>query len=223
MEHQYDMITTPVTTPSFHSRILSLIADYNATANSDESSYTPFPLVPPLTPLDTFLAPNEHMPQLPIVTAPWIDLASSDSLIANISQQVLKLEIAYAAFCGATTVLIRGPRLRYGSPHDPLAAKFARAVLEALNIGQYLSISILLPMVEDRHEEDTEPVGNLATFAAEELPSTSDETKRSHSFDAFRSWDIWNVIRTVCNYNGRLSLGKNHSFLPGPFSRFCAQ
>ncbi|KAL9096857.1 MAG: hypothetical protein Q9165_000821 [Trypethelium subeluteriae] len=201
----YDMVTTPVTTPSFHSRILSILASYNATTNSEEASCTPFPLVPPLTPLDTFLAPTEHVTQQPAVTAPWIDLASPDPLIANLSQQVFKLEVAYAAFCGVTSVLVQGPRFRYGASYEPSVAHFAQAILEGLNIGPYLHLSILLPMVDSKDGEETEPVGSLAAFAREDF-STGLLARKSSSFDAHRGWDTWNVIRTICNYHGRLSL-----------------
>ncbi|KAF2239011.1 arginine N-methyltransferas-like protein [Viridothelium virens] len=201
----YDMVTTPVTTPSFHSRTLSILSNYNATTNSEEADCTPFPLIPPLTPLDTFLAPTEHVTQQPVVTAPWIDLASPDPLIANLSQQVFKLEVAYAAFCGATSVLIRGPRFRCGASHEPSVTHFAQAILEGLNIGPYLHLSILLPMVESKDEEEPEPVGSLATFAREDF-LTGLPKRKSSSFDAHRSWDTWNVVRTICNYHGRLSL-----------------
>ncbi|KAI9667416.1 MAG: methyltransferase protein [Bathelium mastoideum] len=199
----YDMVTTPVTTPSFHSRILSLLANYNASENIDENEQVPFPLVPPLTPLDTFLTQNELLAQLPVVVAPWIDLASPDPLIAHISQQVFKLEVAYAAFCGATTVLVHGPKPRYSTTDESSIAQYARAVLEALNIGPYLNLNILLPMVESENEEGTEPVGSLSTFASDKNPSQLD---KSPAYDDQRSWDNWNVIRTVCGYHARLSV-----------------
>ena len=206
------MVTAPVTTPSFHSHVLSLLANYSATTALDENDRIPFPLIPPLQPLDTFLTPNGHVAHSPVVIAPWIDLASPDPLIADISQQILKLEIAYAAFCGATSVLIRGPRLRYGAAGEPSVAQYARAVLEALNIGPFLQLNLLLPMVESKSDEDTEPIGSLATFAREEYSVASTPGIRPVSFDAYRSWDIWNVIRSVCNYTGRLSLGEANHF-----------
>ena len=197
------MLTTPVTTPSFHSRVLSLLASHNAFSDSDQNEQPPFPLVPPLTPLDTFLSPNEFLTQLPVMIAPWIDLASPDPLIAHISRQVFKLEIAYAAFCGAATVVVQGPRLNAGGVDEPVIAQYARSVLEALNLGPYLNISILLPMVGGEDEVETEPIGSLASFTRKD-PA---QTHRPPTSDEHWSWDVWNVIRNVCNYHARLSVG----------------
>ena len=201
------MLTTPITTPHFHSNVLSLLSRYLSAHGGEVSADDiPVPTIPALNPADTPLTPDHHVSQLIAVTSPWIDLASPDPVIANLSRQVLHLEIAYAAFCGASTVMIRGPVLHHGNLKQTGITHYARAILESLNTGPYLQLQLLMPMVDDIENSTDEQMGYLGVFArAEYLAGVND----SQNPDEFGSWDAWNTIRSVCRYNSRLTVGKN--------------
>jgi type II protein arginine methyltransferase len=224
------MLTTPITTSEFHSSVLTLLSTYLAQLEAGETSEeVPLPLVPPLRPVDTPIAPNETISQLLAVTSPWIDLASPDPLIANLSRQVFNLEIAYAAFCGVGNVIIPGPKLHHGTAHGRGITQFARAVQEALNIGQYLNLIILVPMVDTRESDGVDVLGNLADFARQSYIAQSGEP--TPKVDLLGTWDAWNIVRSVSKYNPRLFVGKksNYYYMPSrlpamPFicySRYC--
>ncbi|KAH0569243.1 hypothetical protein GP486_000060 [Trichoglossum hirsutum] len=219
-EHDYDMLTTPITTPYFHSRVLSLLSSHllqlrpgansSAATKSPTSSNPPPPVVPPLMPGDTPITPithNEAMSTLIAIASPWIDLCSPDPLIANISRQVLGMEIAYAAFCGITTVIIQGPKLRHSKANSGGLAQYARAILGALDIGCYLNLLISMPMTEDPDLEGDDGMGNLAPFARDEYLNKEEATDGKREKDIFGSWDSWHIIRTVCKYCPRLYVG----------------
>ncbi|EDN02978.1 hypothetical protein HCAG_00842 [Histoplasma mississippiense (nom. inval.)] len=172
-EGNYDLLTTPITTPLFHSRVLTLLSTHlsdsrppvlDPTLTLGTSHNTSPVTVPPLSPEDTFLTPNESTSQLVGVTSPWIDLCSPDPLIADISRQVLNLEVAYAAFCGVSFVIIPGPRLHHGNVHGEGLMYYARAVQDILNIGLYIQVHIWFGMV-DIPDLETSNVGDLAPFA----------------------------------------------------------
>ena len=207
------MLTTPITTPYFQSRVLSLLSShlaksYNASTSSLPSSQEQLaPIIPPLSPVDTPLTPSDTISQLLGVASPWIDLCSPDPLIANISRQVLNLEIAYAAFCGVGNVIIHGPKLNIGQSYTDGLANYARAVLEALNVGSYLQISVMLPIVYGRESDGDDEIGSLDSLAREEYSKTADSGTDKH--ELFASWDAWNIIRTVCKYHSRLFVGKH--------------
>ncbi|KAI9832296.1 MAG: hypothetical protein M1819_004474 [Sarea resinae] len=215
-EYNYDMLTTPITSPHFHSRVLTLLSAHLSKLQPSlyESKSTlggtsvepPAPTIPPLTPTDTPLTPCETISQLLAFASSWIDLASPDPLIANLSQQVLNLETAYAAFCGVGNLIVAGPRLHHGSENDGDGiAQYARAIQEALSIGPYLQIQILLPMIDHPDHDADGEMGSLAPFAREQFMTEADEEPRRKA-DLFGTWDAWNVIRTVCKYNARLSV-----------------
>lgn len=212
------MLTTPITTSHFHTRVLTLLASHmSALADGVNSSITsstslardlPAPLVSPLTPLDTNLTPNESISQLLAVTSPWIDLASPDPLVADLSRQVFNLEVAYAAFCGIGNIIVQGPTGHYGHITTARLSQYARAIKEALTLGPYLQLQILLPMIEVAEEENGEKSGNLAPFTREQYLE-HEELQRKSKSDLYGTWDIWNIIRTTCKYHSRLSVGKN--------------
>jgi type II protein arginine methyltransferase len=155
-----------------------------------------------LTPADTSLVPSDFFAQLICITSPWIDLCSPDPVVADVSRQVLNLEIAYAAFCGVMHVMIPSPKLHRGVDTEGLNT-YARAVQEALNTGSYLQIHISLPMIDGSEEEDL--IGDLATLRREETPMVSNEVAKKEDV-LLGTWDAWNLIRTVCKYSSRLSI-----------------
>jgi protein arginine N-methyltransferase 5 len=162
-------------------------------------------------PEDTELSPHESNAALVGVVSPWIDLGSSDPLIAHISRQVFHLEIAYAAFCGINNVLVHGPI--QGSN----ATQYSRAIMEAGGLGPYIQLQILMSMSGELELE-----GADGTHLSELTREQYSQPVEDDEFDAdlFDSWEIWNTIRTICNYSTKLTIGKSKHFLSLP-SSFC--
>ncbi|KAJ9362209.1 protein methyltransferase RmtC [Paecilomyces variotii] len=210
-ESNYDMLTTPVTTPHFHSRVLTLLSShlsnsqppsYDVSGTFETSQNTRPLTVPPLSAVDTPLTPNDSISQLMGVTSTWIDLCSPDPLIADISRQILMLEVAYAAFCGIGYLVIPGPKLHHGTLHSEGLIYYARAVQEALNLAPYIQFHIWMKMT-DNSDHEVDEIGDLAPFAREEFLQDLDEG-RVPKADPFGTWDAWEVIRRICKYHTRL-------------------
>lgn len=202
------MLTSPITSPHFHSRVLTLMSSYLSESarveDSDDSgrNLPPAPIIPPLDPVDTPLTPGDTVSQIIAYSSPWIDLCSEDPLVANISRQVLNIEIAYASFCGLGNIIIPGPRsYASGSTSSDGLIQYARAIQEALTIGSYIQIAIHIPMCGNEEAKDF--TGDLRPFAR-----NYDSKNKEREVDLFETWDAWNLIRTVCKYNSRLSVGK---------------
>ena len=205
------MLTTPITSPHFHQRVLSLLSLHFSNLLSDGDGHQcPAPTIPPLTLLDTPLSPGDIITQLIGVASPWIDLCSPDPLIYELSRQVLAIEIAYAAFCGIGNVIVQGPKLHHGKLHDDGGlSQYARAIQEALSIGNYVQILIKLPMVDGPAEYiDKQLVSLVPSDRKRSAPKTGGEPKK---FEVFGTWDAWNIVRSVCKYSNRLFVGKNES------------
>ncbi|EXJ74927.1 protein arginine N-methyltransferase 5 [Cladophialophora psammophila CBS 110553] len=200
----YDIVTSPITTPHFHSRVLTLLSS-SLPFHSEEDitktkSGSPV-IIPPLTPADTPLTPDESISQTIGITSSWIDLGSPDPIIADVSRQVLQLELAYAAFCGLTYVLIPGPRLRGQGVSDSGVAQCARVILDALGQAPYMQLYIWFPMI-DHSKEQVDQLGNLALFVRPQfLEQDEAEIER---LDLFGTWEAWNLIRSICKYPSRL-------------------
>ncbi|KAL4956038.1 PRMT5 arginine-N-methyltransferase-domain-containing protein [Aspergillus filifer] len=225
-ESNYDMLTTPITTSHFHSRVLSLLSSHlsNSQPVSHDDSRTLMttdntrPLVvPQLGPADTHLTPNEAMSQLVGVTSSWIDLCSPDPLIADISRQVFMLEVAYAAFCGIGYLLIPGPKLHHNAMHSDGVIYYARAIQDAISLGPYIQFHIWMNMV-DNQDLELDAMGDLAPLAREEF--FEDAEIENPKIDLFGTWDAWDAIRRTCKYHSRLFVAL---ILPKHLPPMCVQ
>ncbi|RKF65814.1 Protein arginine N-methyltransferase skb1 [Golovinomyces cichoracearum] len=205
---QYDMITTPVTTAHFQNRVLALVLDYLSKFSSDNLEHSLkntllAPIISPLTPADTHLSPGVNVSQLIAYSSPWIDLGSKDPLISSISRQVLNIEIAYASFCGIGYIIIPGPRASsYGIHKSERLTQYARAIHEALAIGNFIHISIHVPMYDS--EVDKKIIGDIALYARD--PNQSQKLLKKKDCGSYDTWDTWNIVRSVCKYSPRLSV-----------------
>ena len=229
------MLTAPITTPYFNLRVLHHLIEHIARPNPKLGAPA-VPAIPPLSALDTNLAPGDIVSQLLGVISPWIDLCSPDPLIFNVSRQVLEMEVAYAAFCGIGNLILPCPRLHHGKKHGSGIAQYAHAIRQALDIGGFIHMSTTMPMMDNPHDVVEETKGSLALQARPEYVSAAEgdwqsiqEAKSSFEshpeelldanprksvhisskHDFLGTWDAWNVIRTICKYNSRLFVGKN--------------
>ena len=243
MSLQYDMLTSPITTPNFHAKVLTIVSSYITELDRNPSINLPIPTIPSLSPVDTTLAPGDTIPHLLATVSPWIDLCSPDPAIYGVSRQVLELEVAYAAFCGIGNIILPSPKLRHGKLHGEGVTQYAYAVQEALKVAQYIQLSIMFPMIDGPEQDADDVEGSLAKEARAQymglsvgharensVESTREKLKaidqaddgankrrkKSARLEFFGTWDAWNVIRTLCTYNARLFVGKNRSTSPLP-------
>lgn len=160
------------------------------------------PIVTSLTPEDTTLFPEVYTSGYVGYASPWIDLCSPNHIVASISRQVLNLEVDYANFCGVRSIIVPGPRqdsVPVGNGQG--IAQYARAIQEALLIGTRVNLIVHLPMYREPGLE--EKVAQLSIS-----DETQDKAQASKEIDIFTAWDSWHVIRTACDYDAKLFVGK---------------
>lgn len=202
-------MTTPITNNYFRDRVFALIEKHLATLAAEGRKPTTIatsafedPILPPLTPKDTGLFPSSAVNTFTACISPWIDLGSPNPTIANISRQVLNLEIDYANFCGIRTIIIPGPlRDASNSGGNISLAQYSRAVDEALTVGNRLTFLVHIPMYREPGIESQ--VKSLASLQSEKIPEVDGK-----DIDIFAAWDSWHHVRTVCGYNTRLFVGE---------------
>lgn len=197
----YDLLTTPITNEHFRSRVLAQLAQHvsRLQAAADPRA-VPMLAIAPLLPQDSHLAIEESNSALIGVVSPWIDLGSPDPLIAHISRQVLNVEVAYAAFCGLSNVLLRGPL------EGADVVQYSRAVLEALNLGPYVQLHLLMPMTGELEQEGIDGA-HLSELARSSYLPGLDADHVDDEPALYTSWEVWNAIRSVCRYSVKLTVG----------------
>ncbi|KAI0441053.1 methyltransferase-like protein [Xylaria telfairii] len=195
----FRFVTTPITNSRFRERIAKLVDESPAQANGKQNTASHIdPIVTSLTPEDTSLFPEVYTSGFVGYASPWIDLCSSNHVIASISRQVLNLEVDYANFCGVRSIVIPGPRQDSAQAGGGQGiAQYARAIQEALLIGTRVNLIIHLPMYREPGLEEKAAQLSISDDA-------QDKSQSSKDIDIFTSWDSWHVIRTACNYDAKL-------------------
>ncbi len=77
-------------------------------------------------------------------------------------------------------------------------AQYARAIREALQVAMRTNLIIHLPMYR-------EPGLDEKLFTQNGIGEAENHVSE---IDVFTAWDTWHTIRSVCNYNSRLFVGK---------------
>ncbi|KOS21765.1 Protein arginine N-methyltransferase skb1 [Escovopsis weberi] len=200
----FSFVTTPITNGHFRSRVFKLVSDHlkalreiGQEATSDLTPRLVDPILLPLTPEDTSVFPSAAVNTYTACISPWIDLCSTNPVIANISRQVLNLEINYASFCGIRSIIITGPAqdASKGAGNQGLA-QYARAVQEGLAIGSSMTFLIHMPMYREPGAAQVETLSSLTELEPPAAPTAD--------IDVLSSWDAWHHIRTICRYDMRL-------------------
>ncbi|KAI8960604.1 Skb1 methyltransferase [Daldinia sp. FL1419] len=196
----FSFVTTPITNETFHQRVVELVkASLSDPRYNEKAGSILDPVVPPLTTEDTTLYPGTYTSGLVAYSSPWIDLCSPNHVVSSISRQVLNLEVAYANFCGARSIIIPGPRedsVKTGNGQG--IAQYARAIQESFSIGTRVNVIIHIPMYREPGLEENVSLISLLDGNANQTSNTEQE------IDLFSSWDSWHIIRSVCEYDIRL-------------------
>jgi type II protein arginine methyltransferase len=112
--------------------------------------------------------------------------------------QALRQELAYASYLNLQTVILPPPRNR---GH---VADYARVVNACLSITYPgLQISVRIPVYDPRTLSPSSVAPHLEDAPAPPL-------LRVPEGDLSSTWEMWDVIRTICGHNPRLSLSMRH-------------
>jgi len=113
----------------------------------------------------------------------------------------LKQELAYANYLNVPAVVLPPPRNRQH------VADYARAVNACLKATTaYLHISVRIPIYDPR---SASPNSLAQQTAPENVPLSVHA--RAPDGDLSTTWEMWDVIRSICGYSPRLSLGQSMS------------
>ncbi|ROW10723.1 hypothetical protein VPNG_05120 [Cytospora leucostoma] len=201
----FGFATAPITNGHFHERVKELYTSHlkhlenSGLSDAEKANPSlPGPTVPTLTNKDTSLFPSSYILNVLAYSSPWIDLGSSNPIIASLSRQALNLEVAYANFCGVRSVLIPGPRQ---DADGKAVAQYARAIKEVFHVATRVNVIIHMPMYREPGLEEK------AKLLSEELEGTSSTDKgvsQDDEINLFGAWDTWHTIRSVSEYSNRL-------------------
>ncbi|RXW13777.1 hypothetical protein EST38_g12075 [Candolleomyces aberdarensis] len=158
-----------------------------------------------------------------VMVSEWLELDAPDDGIRHDAEilavrdacfpsiQALQQELAYASYLNIQSAILPPPRNR-----DHVAS-YARIINSCLTATPYLSLSVRLPIYDPSVFQAGSPKSAFQTPSrghGAASPSTpalvvSDSTpERPHNSETSlnATWEMWDLIRSMCDYNPRLTL-----------------
>jgi protein arginine N-methyltransferase 5 len=142
-----------------------------------------------------------------VFASDWLELDAEDPWVQRDAELALQQELSYAAYLNIHTVVLPPPRSR---AH---VGSYARAVAAGLARHSYLQIAVRIPIyhpaalrpVSNQSTSINDALGVQITLPAESAPGYASDEELNVS------WDMWDAVRSICDYNQRLCIG---SFIP---------
>ncbi|XP_006459365.1 hypothetical protein AGABI2DRAFT_218502 [Agaricus bisporus var. bisporus H97] len=155
-----------------------------------------------------------------LMISDWLELDAEDDGIRHDAEIALQQELAYASYLHIQTAILPAPRNR---SH---VASYARVVNNCLKNTPYIYLSVRLPIYNPTilHTQAAPPVQSyagpglgispdVANASSSSLPSllvspvpSSPSGSASSEGEMNATWEMWDVIRSICDYNTRLTL-----------------
>ena len=144
-------------------------------------------------------------------------LARDGVLIDSLCGQALQQEVGYASYLNIPAVILPPPRNR---SH---VASYGRIVNECLRNIPFMHFSVRLPIHDPAvvQSKESPPHGVLNSSGAPAAQTSSPRLALSSAFSQKRlkaskaseselneTWEMWDVIRTICDNNVRLTLSE---------------
>ncbi|KAA1467478.1 PRMT5-domain-containing protein [Dentipellis sp. KUC8613] len=162
----------------------------------------------------------------------WLELDAFDDWVRHDSEMALQQELGYASYLNVQSAILPPPR------HRDQAASYGRAVNNCLNRVPYIQLSVRLPIYDPSIFQPKPIVTPALSSSPPESPGLSStrsstpeirtpdaraDPKRTKTAPSTRAseaelnatWEMWDIIRSICDYNPRLTLKPiRHVFLP---------
>ncbi|KAF8992848.1 PRMT5-domain-containing protein [Cyathus striatus] len=156
---------------------------------------------------------------LTVMISEWLELDTPDDWIRHDAEIALRQELAYASYLNIQTVILPAPRNR-----DHVAS-YARIVNTCLKNNPYVYFSVRLPIYNPSifHQASTPLSSDHPASPSIPVQLSSPQTPiktpklvissaahgklaKSSEGELNATWEMWDLIRSICDYNPRLTL-----------------
>lgn len=188
-ETSYDLVCLPLTNSKWHTRWREMCIDSSGTHDGQKERKAELWRSggSPLLESEVVLGRLEETMNVIALASEWIYLDAPDEWVRLDSELALEQELAWASYLNVGTVILPLPQ------HREYLPSYARAINAALSrlTTSRMDLSIRIPVYDPRAKSSSTLDG----------PSVMELLNLS--------WEMWDLIRSVCDYNPRLSLSKS--------------
>nr|GAT60798.1 Shk1 kinase-binding protein 1 [Mycena chlorophos] len=142
------------------------------------------------------------------IVSEWLELDAADDWVRHDTEIALNQELSYASYLNIHSAILPPPRNR---EH---VSSYARTVNACLKAHPYMHLSIRLPIYSPtvlNSPISTSPSPPLLRSpspvpATPRLVISDDRSADAPPTNLDATWEMWDVIRSICDYNTRLTL-----------------
>ncbi|KAI0264494.1 PRMT5 arginine-N-methyltransferase-domain-containing protein [Gloeopeniophorella convolvens] len=221
----YDAVCMPLTTAKWKDRwrdMCIISSDTAGAKNEGAEQHAELWRASPVFELgEVTMTRLEEAEGVAVVISDWLELDASDDWVRHDSEIALQQELSYASYLDVQTAIFPPPRNR-----SQIAA-YGRAVNSCLSRTPYMQFSIRLPIYDPSIFQSSpsprsafgflpdSPSPTKSSISSSSRPSTPEvRTSESRAAPSTRAseaelnatWEMWDIIRTICAYNPRLTL-----------------
>ncbi|KAJ7035001.1 PRMT5-domain-containing protein [Mycena alexandri] len=207
----YDLVCLPLTTDKWKKRweemcILpngtDLDADMAAERRAEAWRAKPGFLLDEVT-----ITQLEEAEGATVLISDWLELDAADDWVRHDAEIALKQELAYASYLNIHSAILPPPRSR------EYVSSYARTVNACLKNSPYMHLSIRLPIYNPSVlEAHLSPLPGSPRRSPSPVPGTprlivpDERGTETASGNLDGTWEMWDVIRSICDYSTRLTL-----------------
>ncbi|KAJ7637720.1 PRMT5 arginine-N-methyltransferase-domain-containing protein [Mycena polygramma] len=208
----YDLVCLPLTTDKWKKRWTEMCllptgtdldADMAAEKRAEAWRAKPYFLLDEVT-----ITQLEEAESVTVLISEWLELDAADDWVRHDAEIALQQELAYASYLNIQTAILPPPRSR------EYVSSYARTVNACLKNSPYMHLSIRLPIYNPSVLEGHLSPGpsSPSLRSPSPIPSTprlvvhDDRGTETTSGNLDGTWEMWDVIRSICDYSTRLSL-----------------
>ncbi|KDQ57189.1 hypothetical protein JAAARDRAFT_35793 [Jaapia argillacea MUCL 33604] len=150
------------------------------------------------------------------IVSDWLELDANDDWVRHDAAIALHQELAYATYLNIQAAILPPPRNR-----DHVAS-YARTINACLADAPYMQLSIRLPIYDPSILQppilsssgakirpfsiSTATTSSSTPIVIPDVDSPSKAGKRVSEGEMNATWEMWDIIRSICNYHQRLTL-----------------
>ncbi|KAG6861031.1 hypothetical protein C0995_004734 [Termitomyces sp. Mi166 len=215
----YDSISLPLTTDKWKARWaeMCLLNDRESEIKAEQKAERwrsrPGFLVDEVT-----LTRLDETEGVTVIISDWLELDATDDWVRHDAEIALQQELAYASYLNIQSAILPAPRNR-----DHVAS-YARIVNSCLKNTPYIHLSIRLPIYNPSvlHTNPTSTSASSSPLLDARSPrfintapstprslvsgSSSEKLSAAPESELNVTWEMWDLIRSICDYNTRLTL-----------------
>lgn len=190
--NSFDVVCLPLTNKEWHTRWREMCIDTSGTQDGQKERRAELWRSggSSLRENEVILSRLEESINAFALASDWIYLDAPDEWVRIDSELALQQEVAWASYLNIGVIILPPPQ------HRETVASYARAVNAVLNglSNSRLEVSIRIPVYNPRSHSSTAPDASASNDSL------------------ILSWEMWDLIRTICDYSPKLSVSEYRSF-----------